>query len=190
MAENNCSIQEARMISRQKYGGPPPRKYVEKEWPDLDRSNTRFENYGHKEETKKYQDRKSAKMVTSPRRRTRIKEETGRETERSGEARNIREDKYKKEGARPKNLYKDFVKEEKINRERYKEKDGLVSKYNQEQRERYKEKDSIWMERIDRVISTFEESMGKMTRINEGILKTVEEKRREIRRMQEKYIED
>lgn len=84
-----------------------------------------------------------------------------------------------------KDFYKEYNKREgQIKKENY----GLVTRFQQERKEelqREKEKDLILIDKIDNIISDFEDRMERMTRINESIMHTIAEESREIRRMRE-----
>lgn len=66
-----------------------------------------------------------------------------------------------------------------------------MTRFNEETRRkeeiRGEEGNRAWVNRMDRMMATFEESMNKMMQINESFLRVVEKGRREIMKLNEKY---
>lgn len=187
------------MRNSQRNINPIPRRYNEEEWPEIRRNDDKFIDYVHKEETKRKSNQKTYSQMTSGAlEKGNFKKDRNQDIHKEKEDRKQNKERNKKEMENSRterdkrtNWHNDYDhREEEIGRERY----GVVTKYCQDQRinELSSEEKGrpIWIDRIDKMMSTFEEAIDKMTKINEGFLRIMEEERREMRRIREGYDVD
>lgn len=184
------------MINKKENERIPLRLRDERIWPEINYNRRNNEKYDHKYEDNQYQER-SYVEVAKPTNYERKKEDESltdkiRRTIRPEYERVRRDELKRKEEIGSGNLYKDFNQREgEIRKDNY----GLVMRYSQditEERDKVKEKrnEEYLMEKIEKVITAFEVSVERLTRINERSMKAIEEEPRDIRRLRDRQQEE